>query len=169
MFCSRTGRGWARKLKLVWSSFCIFSWDFFPLYCFGPAQKTTSSQIAFRAFTLYELNVCAVYMQACAKWIKNENKNEKDSRKRLLFMVYLKHFLEGTCTIKKCIMCLHVCVWKRAMGERLWFKLHKISSISVMNYFSYCTSASLTTMYVFDVYISVLFEWIIAALSDSMH
>ena len=71
------GRGWARKLKLVWSSF-VFSLEIlFPLYYFGPAQKTTSSQIAFRAFTLYELNVCAVYMQACAKWIKNGNKNEK--------------------------------------------------------------------------------------------
>lgn len=80
------GRGWTWKPKLVWSSF-VFSLEIFSLVLLWPSPKTTSSQIAFRAFTLYELNVCAVYMQACAKWIKNWNKNEKESEKWQLFVV----------------------------------------------------------------------------------
>lgn len=103
MFCSRTGPrvGWKAETSL--KQFCIFSWDFPPVLLW-PSPKTTSSQIAFRAFTLYELNVCAVYMQACAKWIKNGNKNEKESSKRLRFMTYLYHLLQGTWTIKTFIL-----------------------------------------------------------------
>lgn len=40
---------------------------FFPCMTLAQPDKTASNQPAFRAFTLSELNVCAVYMQACAK------------------------------------------------------------------------------------------------------